>query len=272
VLIYNADLAPEVPDNTDEWIAQLRTLTDPESGRYGLVYNQAEPYWIIPWIGGYGGWPVDEQGNPTLDTKAVVDALRFVQDLKLVHRVVPDSADYDTAFDLFRSGQAAYIIDGRWNLASYLDSDLKLGVKALPIVSSSGSRPSPMAAGKHWFISSHSTGKQREAAIRFADFMTSAHAQEAWLTRMGRLPSNRETLELARNGADPVVAGAAGQLLHTRGLPPTQTMPCIWRAMAPPLEALMTGGDSPEAAAATMQADAERCVEELEALVTPEPG
>jgi hypothetical protein len=42
--------------------------------------------------------------------------------------------------------------------------------------------------------------------------------------------------------------------------------------MAPPLKALMTGGDSPEAAAATMQADAERCVEELEALVTPEPG
>jgi arabinogalactan oligomer/maltooligosaccharide transport system substrate-binding protein len=200
----------------------------------------------------------------------MVDALRFVQDLKLVHRVVPDSADYDTAFDLFRSGQAAYIIDGRWNLDSYLGSGLKIGVKALPIVSRTGLRPSPMAAGKHWFINSQSTGVQREAAIRFADFMTSAPVQEAWLTRMGRLPSNRETLELARNGADPLVAGAAGQLLHTRGLPPTQAMPCIWRAMAPALGQLMVGSSSPEEAAAAMQADAERCVEELERLAIPE--
>lgn len=272
VLIYNTDLVSEAPDNTDEWIAQLKTLTDPESGRYGLVYNQTEPYWIVPWIGGFGGWPVDPQGNPALDTKAVVDALRFVQDLKLVHRVVPDAADYDTAFDLFRSGQAAYIIDGRWNLDSYLDSGLKIGVKALPIVSGTGLRPSPMAAGKHWFISSQSTGVRRDAAIRFAEFMTSAPVQEAWLTRMGRLPSNRETVELVRNDSDPMVAGAAGQLLHTRGLPPTQAMPCIWRAMASPLKALMSGGDSPEAAAAAMQVDAERCVEELEALATPEPG
>jgi arabinogalactan oligomer/maltooligosaccharide transport system substrate-binding protein len=128
-----------------------------------------------------------------------------------------------------------------------------------------------MAAGKHWFINSRSTGKQRDAAIRFADFMTSAQVQEAWLTRLGRLPSNRETLELARNGADPLIAGAARQLLHTRGLPPAQSMPCIWRAMAPAMKQLMAGSSSPEQAAAAMQADAESCVEELETLTTPGP-
>jgi arabinogalactan oligomer/maltooligosaccharide transport system substrate-binding protein len=269
VLLYNTDLVSEVPNNTDAWIAQLKNLTDSDAGRYGLVFDQTEPYWIVPWIGGFGGWPVDADGNPTLNTTAVTNALRFFQDLKFVHRVVPDATDYETAFNLFRTGQAAYIIDGRWNLDDYLGSGLSLGITSLPTVSATGQRPSPMAAGRHWFVSSQAAPDHRAAALRFADFMTSAHAQELWLTRMGRLPGNRETLELARHDANSLLAGAAGQLLHTRGLPPAQTMPCIWRAMAPLLEALMAGGARPEATADRMQSDAEACIQELADLVTP---
>jgi maltose-binding protein MalE len=127
-----------------------------------------------------------------------------------------------------------------------------------------------MASGKDWFISALTSGTRREAALRFATFMTSAQSQEAWLTRMGRLPSNRETLDRARNGADPLIAGAARQLLHARGLPPAQQMPCIWPAMSPALKDLMAGAKSPEAAAAAMQADAMRCALELNALATPD--
>ncbi len=270
MLIYNTDLVSAVPDNTDAWIAQMKSLTDPATGQYGLVYNLEEPYWTIPWISGFGGWPIDGQGQPTLDTEAVANALRFVQDLKLVHRVTPETADYNAAFDTFRQGKAAYIVDGRWNLDRYIGSGLNVGIAALPVVSATGLRPGPMAAARNWFISAHSTGAQREAALRFATFMTSAQAQEAWLTRMARLPADRESLELARANPDPVIAGAAQQLFYTRGLPPAQTMPCIWAAMSPALKDLMAGANSPEAAAKTMQADAERCVSEFNTLATPE--
>ncbi len=271
MLIYNTDLVSAVPEDTDAWIAQMKTLTDPTAGQYGLVYNLTEPYWTIPWIGGFGGRPIDGQGQPTLESEAVVNALRFVQDLKLVHRVTPDTADYDAAFDLFRQGQAAYIVDGRWNLDRYIGSGLNIDVAALPVVSATGLRPAPMAATKNWFISAQSSGAQRDAALRFAAFMTSAHAQEAWLTRMGRLPADRETLDLARNNPDPLIAGAAQQLLYTTGLPPAQTMPCIWAAMSPALKDLMTGETTPDAAAKAMQTDAMRCVQEFNTLATPEP-
>ena len=175
----------------------MKALTDPTTGQYGLVYNLEEPYWIIPWISGFGGSPIDGRGQPTLDTEAVANALRFVQDLKLVHRITPETADYDAAFDVFRQGKAAYIVDGSWNLDRYLGSGLNVGVTALPVVSATGLRPGPMAAARNWFISAQSTGAQREAALRFATFMSSAHAQEAWLARMARLPSDRETLNLA---------------------------------------------------------------------------
>ena len=225
------------------------------------------PTGSFPWISGFGGWPIDSQGQPTLDTEAVANALRFVQDLKLVHRVTPETADYNAAFDAFRQGKAAYIVDGRWNLDRYIGSGLNVGITALPVVSATGLRPGPMAAARNWFISAQSTGAQREAALRFATFMTSAQAQEAWLTRMARLPADRESLELARANPDPLIAGAAQQLFYTRGLPPAQTMPCIWAAMSPALKDLMAGANSPEAAAKAMQANAERCVSEL----TPSP-
>jgi maltose-binding protein MalE len=271
MLIYNLDLVGDVPPNTDAWIAQLKTLTDPAQGRYGLVYNLNEPFWVIPWISGFGGWPIDAQGNPTLNTDEVVDALRFVQDLKLVHRVTPDTADYDAAYNLFRSGQAAYIIDGAWNVDRYVGSGLRLGVAALPAVAETGLRPGPMASGKHWFIPTQTQGERREMALRFAGFMTSAAAQEAWLTRMRRLPSDAGVGERARSsGADPLLAGALDQLRYARGLPPAQEMPCIWQAMAPELSALMAGAQTSEGAAEAMQTQATFCVEDLRALATPE--
>jgi arabinogalactan oligomer/maltooligosaccharide transport system substrate-binding protein len=273
MLIYNRDLVDGPPADTDAWIAQLKTLTDPAAGRYGLVYNMAEPFWLVPWIGGFGGWVVDAEGNPTLATAAVEDALRFVQDLKLVHRVVPDAADYESAYELFRSGRAAYIIDGAWNLDRYTGSGLSLGVTSLPAVSQTGRLPTPMASGKVWFVSAHPEGPRHEAAMRFARFMTSAAAQQAWLTRMGRLPSDSLTAaEGAAGGTDPPLAGMLAQLRHTRGLPPAQQMPCVWPAMGPELAVVMAGSQTPAAAASAMQAAAESCIVEMAGPATPEPA
>ncbi|NIO67737.1 MAG: ABC transporter substrate-binding protein, partial [Anaerolineae bacterium] len=49
-------------------------LTDTE--HYGLAMNYRDPLWLVPWLSGFGGWLVDEDGQPTLDTAAMVEALR----------------------------------------------------------------------------------------------------------------------------------------------------------------------------------------------------
>jgi ABC-type glycerol-3-phosphate transport system substrate-binding protein len=72
MLIYNKKLVREVPADTDSWVAQLKTLTDPAQGQYGLVYDLKEPYWLIPWLGGFGGWLLDNANRPTLATEPMV--------------------------------------------------------------------------------------------------------------------------------------------------------------------------------------------------------
>ena len=53
MLLYNRDLVSVTPTNSDELIAAARQFTDGQL--YGLVYNQIEPFWMVPWLAGFGG-------------------------------------------------------------------------------------------------------------------------------------------------------------------------------------------------------------------------
>lgn len=262
LLIYNKNLVQAPPSDTEAWIAELRTLTNADEDRWGLAYFLDEPYWLAPWIGGFGGWFVDEAGRPTLDAPAVVEALRFVRRLRLDAGVTPPQADYDMALDYFKQGRAAYLIDGDWSLDRLREAGMSFGVAPLPRVSATGLAPTPLASGKHWFVgrSSETSPAKRVAAKAFVEWMTAARAQSRWLEKARRLPSLAETAASPVIAADPILAGEMVQLRHARGLPAAPEMRCVWRAMRPGLEAVMAGAASPESASHEMQADALACI------------
>ena len=263
MLLYNKALVTDVPSNTDAWIAQLKTLTDPATPQYGLAYPLDESYWLIPWLAGFGGWPMDAADRPALDTVEMANALQFLYDLKATHHVVPEKADYDAAFDFFRQGKAAYIIDGTWNLDRYTDLGIDVGAAPLPVVSATGLKPAPMATGRYWLISDKAEGAALDAAARFVEFMTSADAQGQWLAKMKRLPSIKETAQSELIAGDPILAGAMTQLRVARGVPPALDMACVWSGIDAHLSEVMAGARTPENAAAAMQADAEACIEDM---------
>jgi arabinogalactan oligomer/maltooligosaccharide transport system substrate-binding protein len=262
LLIYNKSLVQTPPVETEAWIAELRALTVADEDRWGLAYFLDEPYWLAPWIGGFGGWLVDGAGRPTLDAPAVVEALRFVRRLRLDAGVTPPQADYDMALDYFKQGRAAYLIDGDWSLDRLREAGMSFGVAALPRVSATGLAPTPLVSGKHWFVgrSSEASPAKRVAAKAFVEWMTAAHAQSRWLEKARRLPSVAEAAASPAIAADPILAAEMAQLRHARGLPAAPEMRCVWRAMRPGLEAVMAGRSSPEAASQEMQADAIACI------------
>jgi len=279
MLIYNKKWVKETPPTTDSWVAQLKTLTDVAQGQYGLVYDLKEPFWLIPWLGGFGGWPLDESGMPALATEPMANTLQFLQDLKLVHKVVPPDVNYDSAYEIFRSGKAAYVIDGAWNLDRYRGAGVDLGVAALPRVTSTGLFPSPLTLGKYWFISKVAQGPTLDAAVKFVEFMTSSGAQETWTSRAGRLPSNKEAARSEVITQDPIKSGSVDQLSKGRGLQSVPEMYCAWGAMRAPLASVMDGTMTPTAASQAMQDEAERCIADMnvadpgqEAKETPEGG
>jgi len=271
MLLYNKALVSDVPTNTDAWIAQLKTLTDAGTGNYGLAYPLDESYWLIPWLAGFGGWPMDAADRPALDTVEMTNALQFLYDLKTVQRVVPEQADYDAAFDIFRQGKAAYIIDGTWNLDRYTGLGIDVGVAPLPVVSATGLKPAPMATGRYWFISEKADGAALDAAARFTEFMTATDAQQQWLAKLKRLPSDKAVAQSEPITADPILSGAVAQLRVARGVPPALDMACVWSGINAHLSEVMTGARTPENAAAAMQADADVCIEDMGGDPTPAP-
>ncbi|MEA1978692.1 MAG: extracellular solute-binding protein, partial [Chloroflexota bacterium] len=65
MLYYNKSLIDAAPETTDDLIAMAEDLK--AAGVTPLVFNQTEPFWMVPWLGGFGGSVFAEDGlTPTL--------------------------------------------------------------------------------------------------------------------------------------------------------------------------------------------------------------
>ena len=119
MLYWNKELAgADAPADSDAWVAAAKPLTTGD--QVGIAFNQTESFWLVPFLGGFGGSVFAEDGvTPTLDTEEMRSALEFLYDLKFTDKVTPSEADYNVADGLFKEGKAAYIINGDWTLGAY---------------------------------------------------------------------------------------------------------------------------------------------------------
>lgn len=271
MLLYNKNLLPEAPQNTDEMIKVGQELTidfdnDGMPDQYGLVYNLTEPFFFAPWLGGFGGWPLDGV-TPTLNTPAMVAALRFVQDLKFSHKIVPVESDYDAADALFKEGKAAMLINGDWSLADYLAPEVAekvdLGIARIPLVGETGLWPAPMTSGIYFMLPDYIDEEKEAIAKEFIEFISTDEVQILFLEKHMRLPATEAALEHPSLTADPILKGSADQMTVGKPMPTVPEMRAAWDAIRPNLEAIMAGKMTPEAAAQAMQEAAEKLIREM---------
>ncbi len=267
MLYWNKDLAGETaPADSAAWVAAAKTLTTGD--QYGIVFNQTESFWLVPFLGGFGGKVFDTDGvTPTLDTPAMTGALQFLYDLKYTDKVTPAEADYNVADGLFKDGKAAFIINGDWTLGGYAAADAlgdKLGVGPLPLITGHED-PHPYIAGA-FLMASKAVGDDPDLKTVVSEFMafaTSKDQQIKMVETLKRLPGNAEAI------ADPIVTGDA--LLNgaaeaaKRGTPqPTNLeMRCVFDSMTAGVRDLFTGNSDVNGIAATMQQTAVTCISQL---------
>ena len=260
MLMYNKALLPEAPKNTDEMIAKAKELT--KDGQYGLVYNQIEPFWMVPWLGGFGGKVFGEDGvTPTLNSPEMVATLKFLNSLKFTEKVIPSESDYAGEDTLFKEGKAAMIINGDWSLGDYKKvlGD-KFATAAIPMVSSTQKWPASYTSGKFFMISAGVADAELEAVMAFVDYATNMDNQIDIIKTLSRLPARKDALASEAVTSDPILSGSADQMAKGTPMPIVLQMRCNWDAMKPELNAVMANQKSPEDAALAMQKSAESCV------------
>lgn len=266
MLLYNKSMLPEPPKDTDEMIAKAKELTDATAGTYGLVYNQTEPFWLVPWLGGFGGKVFAADGiTPTLNSPEMISTLQFLHDLKFVDGIVPAESNYDDADSLFKEGKAAMIINGDWSLGGYKDvlGD-KLGVAPIPMVTATGKYPAPYTSGVFLMIPKSLSGDKLEAVKRFIDFATNEENQLDMVKKLSRLPALESALQNDLITKDPILAGSAEQMQYGTPMPVVVEMRCIWDSAKPEMQAVLADQETAENAAPKMQSSAEKCIADLQ--------
>jgi maltose-binding protein MalE len=244
-----------------------RRLTVDENGdgnpdRYGLVFDYREPFWLVPFLGGFGGWVMDEQNRPTLGTQAMVDALRFVSDIKSKHRVIPEDCSYQISDTLFKDGRAAMILNGPWSWETYRRAGVDIALTPIPRMPG-GLWPTPMVSAKGYSLNARLRGPALERAIRLLDFLTSAESEAPLPERLGTLPSCRAVYERPEVKDNPLIQASLRQVKLGRRMPVVPEMRAIWDAMRPSFQNVLNGDLTPEEAARTMQQEAEKKIREM---------
>lgn len=266
-LVANRGLVDHLPADTDEWIQQLEALTkdldgDGKPDQYGLVFNLLEPFWLIPWLGGFGGWVMDEQGNPTLGSGAMVDALAFMADLK-ARGVIPRECDYPLADTIFMEGRAAFIINGPWSWEGYRARGIDIQLGPIPKVAQTGLWPTPMTSAKCYSVNAYIDPATRDCTADLLSWLTSYEVQAELARKMSVLPSDLEARKLPEFESDPVMIASRDQIDKGRLMPIIPEMNAIWASMRPGYQNVMNGEMTPAEAAAFMQKRATTAIERM---------
>ncbi len=266
-LVYNKEMVPRPPQTMSELIRMGKKLTRDENGDgkpdvYALAWNYTEPAFVVPFIGGYGGWIINERNEPTLNTPAVVKAARLIYDLANKYEIIPKECDYETANALFLDRRVAMIINGPWSWGTYLKAGIPIGLARIPKIDETGLWPTPMVFPMGYCFNANLKGKDLQVTVELVKYLTSEKVEREFARRFGIIPSRRSIWE------DPVLKNnelfqhAIDQMLVGRPMPVVTEMRWIWDAMRPAYQGIFNHQISPEKAAAEMQRLAVRLIKE----------
>ena len=266
-LVANLAHVDTIPDDAEVWFEQLKRLTVDNDGDgrpdvYGVVFDRVEPFFLVPWLGGYGGWVMDDEANPTLDTEAMAGALSFLKRLK-DEGLVPRECDYQLADTLFNEGRAAYIVNGPWSWDGYRAGGVDIALAPLPMIPSTGLWPSPMTAAKCYSVNRYTNPASMDATLALLRWLVSPAVQADLARELAVLPGDLAVRADPTLVADPLLAASRRQIDKGRLMPIVAEMRAIWDAMRPAYQSCLSGDLTPEEAARNMQERALRLIADM---------
>ncbi len=266
-LVYNKRLIADPPQTMSELIEVGKTLAkdtdgDGQPDQYALAWNFIEPFFVVPFIGGYGGWIFDENNNPTLNTPAVIKAAQLIYDLGHKYRIIPRECDYETANALFKDEKSAMIINGPWSWGTYLKAGIDIGLARIPKIDETGLWPTPMVSPMGYLVNVNLKGERLKITLELLRYLTSTAVELDFARRFSLIPSRKDAAADSVLQQDEIWRAAKYQMEVGRLMPVITEMRWVWDAMRPAYQAIFPGNLTPEEAARRMQALAEKLIRE----------
>lgn len=267
-LVYNKALLTTPPQTDEELIEIGKKLTLDKNGdgrpdQYGLCWNYTEPFFFIPFMTGFGGWIMTDEGVPTLNSAGTINGLKFVRDLRDKYKIIPNEADYNIADALFKDGKSAMIINGDWSWAGYKKAGIDIGVAPLPKILSTGLWCSPMISPKGFSLNTNVPEEKRSRIIQLLTFLMRPDIQLETARELNTMPTRLEAVNSEFVQNNDILKNSALQIERGRPMPVVPELRAIWDSMRPSYQAVLGGAKTPEVAARDMQELALRKILEM---------
>jgi arabinogalactan oligomer/maltooligosaccharide transport system permease protein len=273
MLIYNKDLISFPPGNTTELIEIGKQMTvdtdgDGKIDQYGLVWNFTEPFFYVPWLGGFGEWLLTDDNNPNLNTEGNRRGFQFIKALRDEHQIIPKECDYEIANAMFKTGRAAMIINGDWSWGDY-SGVVDFGIARIPKVSETGKWPSPLVSTKGYSININTTGEKLTETLKLMTHLTSADVQLYFTQRINSQPSAIAALNNHKVRNNVLLQKSAEIIAVGRPMPIIPEMRAIWDALREQYQAVLGGTISPKIAARRAQENSVKQIKIMNEVIQP---
>jgi arabinogalactan oligomer/maltooligosaccharide transport system permease protein len=267
-LVYNKELIQNPPQTDEELIRISQKLMADKNkiGKhevYGLVWNYTEPYFFIPFLSGFGGWVMDDDGNPSLNTQSNIDALKFIIDLRDKYKIIPNEADYNIADVLFKDGKAGMIINGDWSWSSYKKAGINIGIAPLPKILKTNLWCAPMVSPKGFSINTNVSKQKMPEVVKLLKFLMRPENQLETAKILNTMPTRKSLYDDPFIKNDEILVNSQIQIDRGRPMPVVPELRAIWDAMRPSYQAVLGGAKTAKEAAHDMQELAKRKIKEM---------
>lgn len=259
MFLYNRDIVENAPGSFEEVIQYCTEEERFEEGQYGFLFNISQADWIIPFIGGYGGWIIDYNTNSlTLDSGATEKTLEFIDYAYNQEKIFTADIGYEDMNSLFKTGNAHMIIDDLVSMKEYVEAGVNVGVEKIPRVWQGSRYPTPLISGIGFMININTYGAQLDASKSFINYMLSEQVQLEWNSKTDTLPVLEGIDQGGEMKNDPLLYNAFQQAKICRGEPYGRLITVIRNAVNDNVASLLAGDIIPAEAALKMQEDAIR--------------
>ncbi|PYZ92664.1 ABC transporter substrate-binding protein [Salipaludibacillus keqinensis] len=188
--LLNEDGEYELDGGMDQFIEDLRTINENVSdGEFPFVSNTNEvyPFWIWYTLNSQLGGTYIEDDQAVMNSQEGLEALTAMEDM-VNEELWPKNVN--NAYDLFRSGRAAFNFAGVWATGNYEQEEgLEFGASPIPQL---------FDDAKTWgdshtlILPSQDDEEQKQAALMFADWLAD---HGAYWAQAGHVPSKPSILE-----------------------------------------------------------------------------
>ncbi len=239
-MFYNKDILPEFPETWEEMIEWAKSYNNFDGVRerdavYGLLIDYSNPYytWAInEAYGGYifgknedGSWNPDDLG---IDTEGSIQAYEMINSL-IEEKVIPTNMAITLMQTKFRSGKAAILLDGSWDLANFREAGINVGIAPIPEIQiSETEKGTPLSFSGGYGLAINSYSLNIEESIDFLKFATRDEYVLAYYQDTGRIPSTTGCAEDPEVLADECLAGFFEQLEYSYPQPAINELNAVW--------------------------------------------